>query len=83
MHRTAIANADLEMLEKARAAIQEVVAGRRLGVQAVPYFSPVDLAAHHPSIQRAERRLQEQNDYGNRVRAGIHISLMADRKSVV
>jgi hypothetical protein len=70
-------NSDLKTLETARTAVEEVIAGRRLGVQAVPYFAPTDLGVLPQSTQEAEQRLQEENDYGNRVRAGIHMSLTA------
>jgi hypothetical protein len=54
-----------------------VIAGRSLGVQAVPYFAPTDLGVLPSAQQEAELRLKEENDYGNRVRAGIHMSLSA------
>ncbi|WP_139191608.1 hypothetical protein [Variovorax sp. CF079] len=73
----AMENLDLETIEKARIAIEEVIAGRSLGVQAVPYFAPTDLGVLPSSQQEAELRLKEENDYGNRVRAGIHMSLSA------
>ncbi|VTU30570.1 MULTISPECIES: hypothetical protein [unclassified Variovorax] len=68
---------DLNTVVKARRAIEEVIAGRRLGTAAVPYFAPTDLGGLPASIQEAELRIKEDNDHGNRVRAAIHMSLTA------
>ncbi len=70
-------NPDLETLDKARAAIEEVIATRYLGMQPVPYFAPTDIGVLPPTMQEAELRIQEENDYGNRVRASIHMCLTA------
>jgi len=68
---------DLDTVEKARKTIEEVIAARRLGTAAVPYFAPTDLGGLPASIQAAELRIKEDNDHGNRVRAAIHMSLTA------
>jgi hypothetical protein len=68
---------DLKIVEKARAVIEELIAARHLGIPAVPYFAPTDLGFLPPALQEAEQKVQEENDYGNRVRAGVHMSLTA------
>lgn len=68
---------DLDTVERARKAVEEVIASRRLGMAAVPYFAPTNLGGLPASIQEAELRIKEDNDHGNRVRAAIHMSLTA------
>ena len=68
---------DLETVQKARVAIQEVISAREHGVQAVPYFAPTDIGTLPPFEQEKELNVQEETDYGNRVRAGVHMTLSA------
>jgi hypothetical protein len=67
----------LEAVENARMAIEDVITVRELGVRAVPYFAPTDIGTLPPFVQEEELRVEEENDYGNRVRAGIHMTLSA------
>ena len=73
---------DLDTVKKARTAVEQVIAGRHLGTSAVPYFAPTDLGVLPPSVQEAEQRVQEDTDFGNRVRAAIHESLTAAAKAL-
>ncbi len=73
---------DLDTVMKARTAIEQVIAGRHLGNTAVPYFAPTDLGVLPPSMQEAEQRVQQDTDFGNRVRAAIHESLTAAAKAL-
>ncbi|MDM0030347.1 hypothetical protein [Variovorax saccharolyticus] len=68
---------DLEVLESARRALEGVMAGRYLGMQAVPYFAATDLGELSPSAAELEKRRREEHDHGNRVRAGLHVVLTA------
>lgn len=69
--------ADLETIENARSAIEEIVATRYLGVQSVPSLAPTDFGLLPPAQQEAELRFAEENEHGNRLRAGIHMCLSA------
>jgi hypothetical protein len=73
---------DLETVEKARALIEEVIAGRSHLTAAVPYFAPTDIGCLPPAMQEAESRIEEENDFGNRVRAAIQMSLAAAAASL-
>ncbi|MBU1443743.1 MAG: hypothetical protein KJ832_20920 [Gammaproteobacteria bacterium] len=70
-------SADLETIESARASIEEIVATRYLGVQAVPSLAPTDFGMLPPAMQEVEKRISEENEHGNRMRAGIHMCLSA------
>ncbi|SEB10051.1 hypothetical protein [Variovorax sp. YR216] len=68
---------DLETVKKVRVALQQVISAREHGVQAVPYFAPTDIGTL-PSYERErELNVKEETDYGNRVRAGVHMTLSA------
>jgi hypothetical protein len=69
--------ADLDSIEKARAVVENIVASRYLGVQAVPSFAPTDFGMLPSSLQALERRIAQDNDHGNRIRVGIHMCLSA------
>jgi hypothetical protein len=73
---------DLETVEKARALIEEVIEGRSHLTAAVPYFAPTDIGCLPPALQEAESRIEEENDFGNRVRAAIQMSLAAAAASL-
>ncbi|SEB14146.1 hypothetical protein [Variovorax sp. YR216] len=68
---------DLETVETVRVALQEVILARQHGVQAVPYFAPTNIGVLSPDEKRKELTVEEETDYGNRVRAGIHMTLSA------
>ena len=68
---------ELDALKSARSAIEEVIAERYMGLEPVPYFSPTDIGALPAPLQEAEQRVKEDTDYGNRVRASIHMCLTA------
>jgi len=68
---------DLETIQMARVALQEVISARELGVQPVPYFAPTNIGTLQPYEQEKELGVEEETDYGNRVRAGIHMTLSA------
>lgn len=73
---------DLETVEKTRALIEELIAHRSPMAAAVPYFAPTDIGCLAPAMQEAESRIKEENDYGNRVRAAIQMSLAAAAASL-
>lgn len=75
--RTAMQTPDLETVEMLRVALQKVISAREHGVQAVPYFAPTNIGVLSPDEQKKELRVEEDTDYGNRVRAGIHMTLSA------
>jgi len=66
---------DLETVEMVRVALQKVISAREHGVQAVPYFAPTDIGVLSPDERQKESNVEEETDYGNRVRAGIHMTL--------
>ncbi|MGJ7498433.1 hypothetical protein ACSFA8_25690 [Variovorax sp. RT4R15] len=66
---------DLELIKKALSLIEEAINGRLHAASAVPYFAPTDIGGLPPAVQEAEMRNEEQINYGNRVRAGVHLSL--------
>lgn len=68
---------DLETIERARVALQMVILARECGAQAVPYFAPTNIGTLLPNEQEKELNVKEETDYGNRVRAGIHMTLSA------
>lgn len=68
---------DLETIEMARVALQMVILEREYGAQAVPYFAPTNIGTLLPNEQEKELNVKEETDYGNRVRAGIHMTLSA------
>jgi len=68
---------DLETVQTVRVALQEVISAREHGVHTVPYFAPSDIGTLPPSEQEKELGVQQETDYGNRVRAGIHMMLSA------
>lgn len=68
---------ELDALKSARAAIEEVIAERYMGMDPVPYFSPTDIGELPAPFQEAEERVKADTDYGNRVRASIHLCLTA------
>ncbi|OUM00339.1 hypothetical protein A8M77_21910 [Variovorax sp. JS1663] len=65
-----------------RAVIEELIAYRSHLAAAVPYFAPTDIGSLTPAKQLSETRLKEENDYGNRVRAAIQMSLAAAAASL-
>ena len=69
--------ADLETIEQARIAIEDIVASRYLGVQGVPSLAPTDFGMLPPAMQEFELRIVEETEHGNRMRAGIHMCLSA------
>jgi len=69
--------ADLETIEKARSAIEEIVASHYLGVQGIPTMAPTDFGLLPPAMQETERRIAEDTELGNRLRAAIHMCLSA------
>ncbi|MDN8618056.1 hypothetical protein [Variovorax ginsengisoli] len=73
----AMKSLDLETVQMVRVALQEVISAREHGVHAVPYFAPTDIGALPPSEQEKELGVREETDYGNRARAGIHLTLSA------
>ena len=73
---------DLETVEKARALIEEVIASRSPMAAAVPYFAPTDIGGLTPAAKEAESRIEQDNDFGNRVRAAIQMSLAAAAASL-
>ena len=68
---------DLETVVRVRVALQQVILAREHGVQAVPYFAPTNIGVLSPDEQEKESNVKEETDYGNRVRAGIHLTLSA------
>ena len=68
---------DLETVQMVRVALQNVVSAREHGVQPVPYFAPTNIGTLPPFEQEKELNVREETDYGNRVRAGIHMTLSA------
>jgi hypothetical protein len=68
---------DLETVEMVRVALQKVISAREHGVQAVPYFAPTDIGVLSPDERQKESNVEEETDYGNRVRAGIHMTMSA------
>jgi predicted signal transduction protein with EAL and GGDEF domain len=68
---------ELDAIDAARKAIDEIVATRYLGVQAVPGLAPTDFGMLPPAMQEAELRMAEDAEIGNRLRAGIHMCLSA------
>ena len=73
---------DLETVEMARTLVEEIIAGRSPMAAAVPYFAPTDIGCLTPAMQEAESRIQEENDFGNRLRAAIQMSLTAAAASL-
>lgn len=68
---------DLETVAMVRVALQEVISARAHGVRAVPYFPPTNFGVLSPDEKEKESNVEEETDYGNRVRAGIHLTLSA------
>ena len=68
---------ELDAIEAARKAIDEIVASRYLGVQAVPVIAPTDFGQLPPAMQEAELQVTEDAELGNRMRVGIHMCLSA------
>ena len=68
---------DLETVVMVRVALQDVISAREHGVQAVPYFAPTNIGVLSPDEQEKESNVEEETDYGNRVRAGVHLTLSA------
>jgi len=68
---------DLETVQRVRDTLQEVISAREHGAQAVPYFAPTDIGTLPLYEQEKELSVKEETDYGNRVRAGIHMMLSA------
>ena len=60
-----------------RVALQEVISAREHAVPPVPYFAPTNIGTLPPFEQEQELNVKEETDYGNRVRAGIHMTLSA------
>jgi hypothetical protein len=73
---------DLETVERTRAVIEELIAYRSHLAVSVPYFAPTDIGSLTPAVQQNESRIKEENDYGNRVRAAIQMSLAAAAASM-
>ena len=73
---------DLETVERVRAVIEELITYRSHLAVSVPYFAPTDIAALTPAKQLNESRIKEENDYGNRVRAAIQMSLASAAASL-
>ena len=73
---------DLEAVERVRALIEELIAARSHLAVSVPYFAPTDIGTLTPARQESESRIEEENDYGNRVRAAIQMSLAAAAASL-
>lgn len=68
---------DLEAVSTVRVALQEMISARKHGVQVVPYFAPTNIGVLSHDAQEKEASLKEETDYGNRVRASIHMTLSA------
>lgn len=73
---------DLETVERTRAVIEELIAYRSHLAVSVPYFAPTDIGSLTPAMQQSETRIKEENDYGNRVRAAIQMSLASAAASM-
>src|SRR5689334_6992988 len=73
---------DLETVEMARTLVDEIIAGRSPMAAAVPYFAPTDIGCLTPAMKEAESLIQEENDFGNRLRAAIQMSLAAASASL-
>lgn len=72
-----MSTSDLEAIEHARTSIEDIIASRYLGIQAVSTVSATDFAQLAPAQQEAERRAAEDDDRNNRMRAGLHMCLSA------
>ncbi|MDM0042586.1 hypothetical protein QTH89_08265 [Variovorax sp. J22G21] len=73
---------DLGTVQKALALVEQAISGRSHATSAVPYFAPTDIGGLPPAAQEAELRNEEEIAYGNRVRAGVHMSLAAAAASL-
>jgi len=74
---TAMQSPDLDTVRRVRVALQEVISAREHGAQAVPYFAPTNIGTLPSDEQERELNVKEETDHGNRVRAGVHMTLSA------
>ena len=73
---------DLETVQKALELVEHAIRERSHASAAVPYFALTNLGGLPPAMQEAELRNKDEIMYGNRVRAGVHMSMASAAASL-
>ncbi len=73
---------DLQTIQKALELVEHAIRERSHACAAVPYFAPTNIGGLPPAIQEAELRNKDEIVYGNRVRAGVHMSMASAAASL-
>lgn len=55
--------------------VEALIEGRQHASPAVPYFEPTNMGGLPPAMQESEMQNKDEIAYGNRLRAGIQLSL--------